>query len=101
MKMDVVKKKRERALLKMKIKKETKTVEYEDLCFGDVFEIDGKFFMKANDGKYSNCGYWKAVVLENGRIYDVVDENKKDFNSSMELSIDEKVKEVNGEFVVK
>ena len=27
--------KRERALLKMKIK----TVEYEDLCFGDVFEI--------------------------------------------------------------
>lgn len=30
--------KRERTLLKMKIK----TVEYEDLCFGDVFEIDGK-----------------------------------------------------------
>ena len=48
----------------MKIKKETKTVEYEDLCFGDVFEIDGKFFMKAND-----CGYWKAVALDNGRIY--------------------------------
>lgn len=61
--------------------KETKMVEYEDLCFGDVFEIDGKFFMKAN-----------------GRIYDVVDGNK---DSSMELSIDEKVKEVNGEFVVK
>lgn len=61
--------------------KETKTVEYEDLCFGDVFEIDGNFFMKAN-----------------GRIYDVVDGNK---DSSMEFSIDEKVKEVNGEFVVK
>lgn len=57
--------------------KETKTVEYEDLCFGDVFEIDGNFFMKAN-----------------GRIYDVVDGNK-------DSSIDEKVKEVNGEFVVK
>lgn len=57
--------------------KETKTVEYEDLCFGDVFEIDGNFFMKAN-----------------GRIYDVADENK-------DSSIDEKVKEVNGEFVVK
>ena len=55
----------------MKIKKETKTVEYEDLCFGDVFEIDGKFFMKAND-----CGYWKAVALDNGRIYDVADGNK-------------------------
>lgn len=41
----------------MKIKKETKTVKYEDLCFGDVFEIDGKFFMKAND-----CGYWKAMA---------------------------------------
>lgn len=80
----------------MKIKKETKTVKYEDLCFGDVFEIDGKFFMKAND-----CGYWKAVALDNGKIYDVVDGNKKDFDSSMEFSIDEKVKEVNGEFVVK
>lgn len=45
-------KKRERGIYNMKIKKETKTVEYEDLCFGDVFEIDGKFFMKAND-----CGY--------------------------------------------
>ena len=77
----------------MKIKKETKTIEYEDLCFGDVFEIDGRFFMKAND-----CGYWKAVALDNGRIYDVVDRNK---DSSMEFSIDEKVKEVNGEFVVK
>ncbi len=41
--MIVVKRERERALLKMKIK----TVEYEDLCFGDVFEIDGRFFMKA------------------------------------------------------
>lgn len=61
--------------------KETKTVEYEDLCFGDVLEIDGNFFMKAN-----------------GRIYDVADGNK---DSSMEFSIDEKVKEVNGEFVVK
>lgn len=89
----VKKREREGALLKMKIKKETKTVEYEDLCFGDVFEIDGKFFMKAND-----CGYWKAVALDNGRIYDVVDGNK---DSSMEFSIDEKVKEVNGEFVVK
>lgn len=63
-----------------------KTVEYEDLCFGDVFEIDGKFFMKAND-----CGYWKAVALDNGRIYDV----------ATEFSIDEKIKEVNGEFVIK
>lgn len=43
----IVIKKRERALLKMKIK--TVEVKYEDLCFGDVFEIDGKFFMKAND----------------------------------------------------
>ena len=94
--MIVIKKRERGALLKMKIKKETKTVEYEDLCFGDVFEIDGKFFMKAND-----CGYWKAVALDNGRIYDVVDGNKKDFDSSMEFSIDEKVKEVNGEFVVK
>lgn len=59
-----------------------KTVKYEDLCFGDVFEIDGKFFMKAND-----CGYWKAVALDNDRIYDVVDGNK---DSSMEFSIDEK-----------
>lgn len=66
-----------------------KTVEYEDLCFGDVFEVDGKFFMKAN---------WKAVALDNGKIYDVVDGNK---DSSMEFSIDEKVKEINGEFVVK
>ena len=47
--MIVIKKRERGALLKMKIKKETKTVEYEDLCFGDVFEIDGKFFMKAND----------------------------------------------------
>ena len=94
--MIVIKKRERGALLKMKIKKETKTVEYEDLCFGDVFEIDGKFFMKAND-----CGYWKAVALDNGRIYDVADGNKKDFDSSMEFSIDEKVKEVNGEFVVK
>lgn len=38
----IVVKKRERALLKMKIKKETKKIKYEDLCFGDVFEIDGK-----------------------------------------------------------
>lgn len=70
-----------------------KTVKYEDLCFGDVFEIDGKFFMKAND-----CGYWKVVALDNGKIYDVVDGNK---DSSMEFSIDEKIKEINGEFVVK
>lgn len=70
----------------MKIKKETKTVKYEDLCFGDVFEIDGKFFMKAKDG-----GYWKVVALDNGRIYDV----------ATEFSIDEKIKEVNGEFVIK
>ena len=77
----------------MKIKKETKTVRYGDLCFGDVFEIDGKFFMKAND-----CGYLKAVALDNGRIYDIAGGNK---DSSMEFSIDEKVKEVNGEFVVK
>ena len=93
--MIVIKKKRERGIIKNE-NKETKTVEYEDLCFGDVFEIDGKFFMKAND-----CGYWKAVALDNGRIYDVTDGNKKDFDSSMEFSIDEKVKEVNGEFVVK
>lgn len=67
----------------MKIKKETKTVEYVDLCFGDVFEIDGK---------------WLWLLESNGRIYDVADGNK---DSSMEFSIDEKVKEVNGEFVVK
>lgn len=41
------------------------------------------------------------VAIDDGRIYDVVDGNKKDFDSNMELSIDEKVKEVNGEFVVK
>lgn len=46
----------------------------------------------------NDCGYWKAVALDNGRIYDVADGNK---DSSMEFSIDEKVKEVNGEFVVK
>lgn len=67
----------------MKIKKETKKIKYEDLCFGDVFEIDGK---------------WLWLLESNGRIYDVVDGNK---DSSMEFSIDEKVKEVNGEFVVK
>lgn len=78
----------------MKIKKETKTVEYEDLCFGDVFEIK----LMVN---FLWRQYWKAVALDNGRIYDVVDGNKKDFDSSMEFSIDEKVKEVNGEFVVK
>lgn len=78
----------------MKIK--TVEVKYEDLCFGDVFEIDGKFFYES---KWLNdCGYWKAVALDNGRIYDVADGNK---DSSMEFSIDEKVKEVNGEFVVK
>lgn len=68
-----------------------KTVEYEDLCFGDVFEIK----LMAN---FLWRQYWKAVALDDGRIYDVVDGNK---DSSMELSIDEKVKEVNGEFVVK
>lgn len=45
----------------------------------------------------NDCGYWKAVALDNGRIYDVADGNKKDFGSSMEFSIDEN----NGEFVVK
>lgn len=42
--------------------------------------------------------YLKFFMKANGRIYDVTDGNK---DSSMELSIDEKVKEVNGEFVVK
>ena len=41
--------------------------------------------------KASDCGYWKAVALDNGRIYDV----------AIEFSIDEKIKEVDGEFVVK
>lgn len=56
-------------------------------------KLMANFLWKQND-----CGYWKAVALDNGRIYDVADGNK---DSSMEFSIDEKVKEVNGEFVVK